>query len=66
MNNYNEVFRLEYVSQPMIDFDKRNLDQNDENKLTKVLLGILGTVVLIISLVRIRKTLLISRKDQRN
>ncbi|MFT7055532.1 MAG: hypothetical protein ACJAR3_001160 [Roseivirga sp.] len=66
MNNYNEVFRLEYVSQPMIDFDKRNLDQNDENKLTKVLLGILGTVVLIISLVRIRKTLLISRKNQRN
>jgi hypothetical protein len=66
VNNYNEVFRLEYVSQPMIDFDKRNLDQNDENKLTKVLLGILGTVVLIISLVRIRKTLLISRKDQRN
>jgi hypothetical protein len=66
VNNYNEVFRLEYVSQPMIDFDKRNLDQNDENKLTKVLLGILGTVVLIISLVRIRKTLLISRKNQRN
>jgi hypothetical protein len=66
VNNYNEVFRLEYVSQPMIDFDKRNLDQNDENKLSKVLLGILGTVVLIISLVRIRKTLLISRKNQRN
>uniref|UniRef100_UPI0040480FD5 hypothetical protein n=1 Tax=Roseivirga sp. TaxID=1964215 RepID=UPI0040480FD5 len=66
VNNYNEVFRLEYDSQPMIDFDKRNLDQNEENKLTKVLLGILGTVVLIISFFRIRKTLLISRKNQRN